>query len=557
MNTFEADSEVMRWTVVGITTSISSTTTPFFMAPQSSSLATTVSPSLVNASKISSKNTEETLPVTSPLLLSSIHSAQPSLLSKTTDNTNQSNCLLSAFPGISSLVNSDIQSQVPSEWRVVGISPIVSAPNALSNLTQLKPDQLLQLPTNSLASESDLITTSATVSTTTIYTSTVQSQIPTLGSSSGSEVINTYTQVTQPMPMRPSAWQDPAKRLARSPNILPLTVPITSPGSNEKPYVGDPLHVLNHDHHILSCATSSKLQDGLKDVDFVPLKEAQNSNWKVVGVVANNQVSMLSSDQRCEDNDFDRDSRYLEPFTMTALSNPSIPLPVLPSEGKDPIRVQKLQSDRNFQYVSMENRREDHENSSTLQMTPKDHESCPYKRKQFDWNRRAKDMLKKPSSKLKKNTVSNLLKMRRCQSSGPEHPDIHSGQEFHEENHLRFTDDSPRKRCRSRSLRSYSGNRHEFQGSPDGRDSAFHLRSSSDTTVSDHNSEDETERNQLVKMEKLSPPVSPVTSSDKHTEETSSHSFSKSPARRRKLKVPRKMVADLDYHPFDSSSDSN
>ncbi|GFR76503.1 hypothetical protein ElyMa_000484800 [Elysia marginata] len=546
---FQTDSEEMRWTVVGITTSISSSTTPYLMAPQSSlSTTSTVSSSLVSTNKIS--KTEEIRSANSSLLLPLAHQArvgeQTNLISKTMENLDQNSTLLSPFPQLSSIVSPAIQSQVPNEWRVVGISPIVSTANVLPTLSEFKSDQLLQVPVSSLANDNHLITTSSPLSTAT-RTSTVQSQPSSLASSPVIDVTN--AQVKHPMPTKSPNWHGLVNSLTIGADGLQLKMPTTIPGAEGC------LPFLNN---VCQGSKSSTMQqDKVSNVDFVPLKDAQSSNWKVVGVVANNQISMLPSEQNQKDNLF-KHSGHLVPVPVPALNNSSTSLTACKSKDLMSLPEPYNCNDKNFQYLAVGRKYETDEPAVTTS-DQKNLELCLDKRKQeLDWNRRAKDMLKKPNaSKLKKNTVSSLLKMKRCHSNVSEHPDVQKSQDFHEEELERFIDDIPRKRCRSRSLRSYSGNRQQYEISQDRYESVFTLKSNSDTTFSDANSEEDIEKNQVIKLEKVSPPMTPVKTSEKCLDDVSSHSLSQSPARRRKLKVPRKMVADVDYHPFDSSSDSN
>ena len=572
-NNCEPNSGEMMWTVVGITTSLTSTATPYLMAPQSSLVGNaTETASLVNATKIVSSQSENNQFVNSSLLLSQHHhhvaiGAQPSFLPKTTGNANQSSALCSAFPGLSSLVSNDTPNQAPSEWRVVGISPLVNTQDSLPNYSHFQSNQVI--PISSLAPEKGL-TTPSTAATTTLA---AQPQIFTPSSSTDIEVTNLYSQVKLPVSTSPSTWQD-SNNITSNPNDQPSSTFINGPASKGRSDTNNSLAIINKDLQILGstlppaqqegprkisfgCTSPSAQQDGQRGLGFVSLQEAQSNQWKVVGVVANNQVSMISPEKGHEDGITVKDAKPVAPITM-ASSEPSVLLQV--PENKEPRRITKVQScvDRNFPYVSMECRSEKKEHLSALVLAPGEHEACLDKKKQFDWNCRAKDMLKRPNtSKLKKNTVSNLLKMKRCHNSAHDPSEVNSAGEIYEADLIRFSDDIPKKRCRTRSLRSFSSSRQQLHNSMDSHDSAFHLRSCSDTTISDHNSEEETERIQVRKTEKFSPAPLKMNSPERHGNDVSSHSFCQSPARRRKLKVPRKMVADLDYHPFDSSSDSN
>lgn len=207
---------------------------------------------------------------------------------------------------------------------------------------------------------------------------------------------------------------------------------------------------------------------------------------------------------------------------------------------------------------------------------------------------------------MKKHTVSKLLRMKRMKDKNKSNYkssskiNCHLESDNESESHKivkHFTDgtkllkhlpssrpigngDSNSKKSerdeRSRPLHSYSGNRDLFSKSPPIRNSnnksspmlsdRISLRSGTQVPVchSDNVGKHQNRASNVSKDSEhgINANVNSVDIESKKQDRHESFmktdgSSSRSSARKRKLNVPRKMIADLDYHPYDSSSDSN
>ncbi|KAH9518461.1 hypothetical protein Btru_016861 [Bulinus truncatus] len=157
------------------------------------------------------------------------------------------------------------------------------------------------------------------------------------------------------------------------------------------------------------------------------------------------------------------------------------------------------------------------------------------------------------SEHIKKNTVSSLLRMKRLQKSRPE-----NSHRLDSINYMDIQDKADLSRSKVRSLRSYAGNRSLFTKTKE-LGEKIHLRSGTHVPVVGSNPQNEDElfldtEQVISEQEKLN--LSEV-EDQKQVEKSAVKIETHSAARKRKLKVPRRMVAaDTEYHPFDSSSDT-
>ncbi|GFN85784.1 hypothetical protein PoB_001229000 [Plakobranchus ocellatus] len=500
-----ADSHLMNWTVVGITSTLTSTSTPYLMAPQSGFGGTITTSSLVQENM--SMNSIQSIPQRT---FDRSTNAQPKLdLIKTkvtdeyksTEAYHQNGAFLSPFQVLSTDPNIDTQNHVPNEWRVVGMSPIGASSSSFSSLSKSEPKSSQNFSPFTFSTN---LTTSTTLTTEapSMVAPYDQPQISTRNAPSfGSEPTDLSTHVQQPKVVMPLSPQVCDSSLIMS-SGLPLsedTAMTSSEAQSDRKY-SLPLH--SRDPVLSTLASGS-----LESVQSAPLDEAHGCQWKVVGVFTNDKVSMLPQDKHCSDNDL-------------AVSPPAGPW----------IASSKCESDFDKKHPLGLN--------CTL---------------------RAKDLLKKTdASKVKKNTVFNLLKIKRYQTSETDHVDA-SNQDFPDQEYIHSPpDDIPHKRCRVQPARS-SSKRQSLYSPPsdEARSGVSSLKNSSDSEVANHCAEDEMDSNQVLKKERISSFDSLLDGMENKKCELSDSSVVQSPVRRRKLKVPRKMVADVDYHPFDSSSDSS
>ena len=186
---------------------------------------------------------------------------------------------------------------------------------------------------------------------------------------------------------------------------------------------------------------------------------------------------------------------------------------------------------------------------------------------------KCKDLVRKSqSNKMSKNTVSALLMMQRMERGERDMED--SSGCYGTMDDCESLVSSSGRQPKSRSLRSYAGNRKLFQRPPQKPHSELekiNLRSGTQVPVFNYDSEEEKDEdcNCAASCDSDVPYIKEEHihgENDKSNEDLGSDQGDRktfggggrSSSNKRKSKVPRKMVRDVDYHPFhDSSSDSN
>uniref|UniRef100_A0A2C9M4G1 Uncharacterized protein n=1 Tax=Biomphalaria glabrata TaxID=6526 RepID=A0A2C9M4G1_BIOGL len=268
-------------------------------------------------------------------------------------------------------------------------------------------------------------------------------------------------------------------------------------------------------------------------------------HWNVVGMLANNQVSLLDSENTLTSNlntqTLSKSSRTTckETTLNDGPSQISTPLTspknntvrqTLASKLKCGGTQSKLYKFKNFVKLNEESMTSicKDQISATIPSVSKSMTSPHY---------------------VKKNTVSSLLRLKRMQKS--RHDASHRLDAM---NYMDVQAKGDLSRSKVRSLRSYAGNLGLFTKAKECNDE---IHTFSEAQVSTFSSKHEVEESFLEVQSSAS--SNQIMSPEKQRSEgsfvkTQPHSA----ARKRKLKVPRRMIAvDTDYHPFDTSSDSN
>ncbi|BFZ10014.1 hypothetical protein BsWGS_13053 [Bradybaena similaris] len=540
--------EDIKWTVVGIVGS---------PMPSSSALNPCISsPSeyLTTASQVTSARLEDVLssqlvnvlsPLstldTSTILLST--STSPNQLSPGGEGTKTKKPQESENKSAKTETptSNEDHSNAPNQWKVVGVTQLgipLTAASPVLPLAQRNPiSPVMSMPFLIPTAPGSPFSSYATETTNIFTHSTGTSQSPSLLPPS----------LTSPSLLSSTALQFPVLNIGGTSCSSTLTVPSTTSLLNTSPSISMPT-----------------LQDLAQQQNFSQLIQTQlpacqsmltlneTNQWNVVGVVANNQVSLLNPNQS-------------NPPVVSSMT----PVPTSSSENSPSHSTQAVSTQNAIaqQLSSCGDEKKEIKATAVKNVTIRQslvsrHEESNEKRSHL----KCKDMVKKhqqESTKIKKNTVSNLLRIKRMQQKTSENGSSEDGDQTIEDYQDISSYEVPRKKIKTRSLRSYAGNRKIFTRAQNKTsDEKTGLRSGTQISVlsckSENDDDDDGTAHILVnsKEEKVVDAQIPLKEmcDDKITPAVvDAHSSS----RRRKLKVPRKLVADLDYHPFDSSSDSN
>ncbi|XP_059149555.1 mucin-5AC-like [Physella acuta] len=277
------------------------------------------------------------------------------------------------------------------------------------------------------------------------------------------------------------------------------------------------------------------------------LKMNDPNQWNVVGLVSNNHVSML-------------DKGLINSLTPEILNHSMSPPTVAPQDltptskhscPQNPPEINTTDDIKKMSPLAGKATRR----SLTLKSKNPENNSKVYQLK-------CRDLIKRQHvpTYMKKNTVSSLLRIKRMQTDSIEDDnmvDIDMEEKFTLQN-----DEAVTPRSKTRSLRSYAGNRNIFTKSRlCESNSKLSLRSGTAATTPGCNSAEETVEDKPQDQALDSPDPAAARSENNRVKSAECASVVVEPhsaARKRKLKIPRRMVAaDIDYHPFDSSSDSN
>lgn len=276
------------------------------------------------------------------------------------------------------------------------------------------------------------------------------------------------------------------------------------------------------------------------------LKINDPNQWNVVGLVANNHVSMLDKGL----------INSLTPEILNQSMSPTAaPQDLTPTSknscAQNPPEINTTDDIKKMSPLASKATRR----SLALKSKNPEHYSKVYQLK-------CRDLIKRQNvpTYMKKNTVSSLLRIKRMQTDSIEDDnmvDIDIEEKFTLQN-----DEVATPRSKTRSLRSYAGNRNIFTKS---RlcESNNKVSLGSGAPVSTHGCKSAEEMVEVKTQDQALDTAGPAAARSENNRVKSGECISvvvepHSAARKRKLKIPRRMVAaDIDYHPFDSSSDSN
>lgn len=434
-------------------------------------------------------------------------------------------------------------SNSPNQWKVVGVTQLgipFTAANPVLPLSQRNPISPVMSMPFLIPTASGSPFSSYATETTNIFThSTGTSQAPSLLPPS----------LTSPSLLSSTALQFPVLNIGGTSCSSALTVPSTTSLLNTSSSVSMPtLQELTQQQNF-----SQLIQTQLPACQSM-LTLNETNQWNVVGVVANNQVSLLNPNQGSPPV-----VSSMTPVSTSSAENS-------PSNSTQAISTQTAIAQ---QLSSCGDEKKEIKTTAVQNVTIR--QSLVSRLEESNDKRshlKCKDMVKKhqqESTKIKKNTVSNLLRIKRMQQKTSENGSSEDGdQTIDDYQDISNTSyEVPRKKIKTRSLRSYAGNRKIFTRAQNKTcDEKTGLRSGTQISVLSCKSENDDDEDGTAhilvnsKEEKVVDTQIPLKEmcDDKITPAVvDAHSSS----RRRKLKVPRKLVADLDYHPFDSSSDSN
>lgn len=436
-----------------------------------------------------------------------------------------------------------------SQWKVVGITQLGIPPSpasAVVPLPQLNPaSPVLSVPFLVSAESSSLLsnTTTGTTSIITQATGTTSSSTLLSQLSTASTLLSTPT-----MPF-------PVFGLDRISCNTPITLSPPSPFLN--PASPPSVQVLQDIAQQQNLSQFIKNQLTACQSPVSSLTQNDNNQWNVVGVVANNHVSLLSP--------VHGSPQVIN--TAATISKPSsqdTTQHILPVPSAQNIKSkQNISSYDGKKIIKPGTANKSGTIRQSLASRFDEQDSKHYNLKcKGQVNRHQQE-----SPKIKKNTVSNLLRMKRMQQRTSENVCSEVKEQIYEELQD-FSEAScpvPQKKPKTRSLRSYAGNRKIFTRM---QSKTFNENLKSGTQIPAVCCESEDGEDQEIQTNTTSVSSRKIDGRATHVSEvvedinvnvgsSMTNVEAQSSSRRRKLKVPRKMVADLDYHPFDSSSDSN
>ncbi|XP_055889172.1 uncharacterized protein LOC106079394 [Biomphalaria glabrata] len=410
-----------------------------------------------------------------------------------------------------------------NEWKVVGVTPLGLPVASVNPFTQVSPFQVTPFqPLSSLVPVPLLLPPS---------TSLIPEEPTTsVGKNLASATISSVSSASSPHPGTATT----------SSVILPPPVSTCLKQLTASDFEALQAYRFQHGLDHLLHNSSENL---LSPINFH--KSVEPNHWNVVGMLANNQVSLLDSENTLTSNlntqTLSKSSRTTckETTLNDGPSQISAPLTspknntvrqTLASKLKCGGTQSKLYKFKNFVKLNEESMTSicKDQISATIPSVSKSMTSPHY---------------------VKKNTVSSLLRLKRMQKS--RHDASHRLDAM---NYMDVQAKGDLSRSKVRSLRSYAGNRGLFTKAKECNDETHTF---SEAQVSTFSSKHEVEESFLEVQSSAS--SNQIMSPEKQRSEgsfvkTQPHSA----ARKRKLKVPRRMIAvDTDYHPFDTSSDSN